>query len=52
MRANSLPRGTSIAGSNCAIVDDGNKTKLVSFTEIAEYLRTEFSGGGVNHSLV
>ena len=46
MKANSLPKGTSITGSNCVIADDGKITKRVSFTEISEYFRDEFSGGG------
>ena len=46
MKANSLPKGTSITGSNCVIADEGKITKQVSFTEISEYFRDEFSGGG------
>ena len=46
MKANSLPKGTSITGSNCVIADDGKITKRVSFTEISEYFRDELSGGG------
>lgn len=52
MKANSLPKGTSITGSNCVIADDGKITKRVSFTEISEYFRDEFSGGGVDLLLV
>ena len=46
MRASKLPKGAEIAGSDFAIIDDGNTTKRVSFSGISEFFKDEFSGGG------
>ena len=46
MKANSLPKGQNITGSDCVIADNGKATKRVAFSEMSEYFRDEFSGGG------
>ena len=46
MKANNLPKSTSIAGSDFLIIDNGKETKRVSFNDTTEFFRNKFSGGG------